>query len=284
MVEAQTTGTQGRETLQDQFGTVASMVITFDAPPLAEVSLGRAFILRPDFLVPHFGAFWSELRSEFPLVEHAMPIMSAGDGSEPLDQGPFWLPRVWMISKDSTRLVQLQQNRIHYNWRQTPASAEYIRFDAIKAATVRVWDQLDSFVRRELQQPLVPLGNELTYTNILEAANGESAFDVARRALRDVTWATGPRMLSSPGQISYMLGFPLPHGFGDLSVTVASGRRANGTPLIKLDLVAKGNDGGAGDFLRWAQVAHDFLVSAFRDLTTAEMHKSWRLREDASGQ
>lgn len=258
------------------------MSITFDAAPLTEVSLGRTFILRPDFLVPHFGDFWSGLRSEFPRVEHAPPIVTTGDGADPIDSGPFWLPRVWMISADSTRLIQLQQNRFHYNWRQTAEASEYVRFGAIKAAALRVWEQLDDYVKRELQQPLVPLSNELTYTNLIDGEDGESAFDLARRTLRDVYWDDTVRSLSPPRQISSSASFPLPQAYGEMTVVVASGRRPNGRMVVKLDLTIRGTGAAATDFSDWSQVAHDFLIASFKDLTTPALHSTWRLREDAN--
>ena len=260
------------------------MSLTFNAPPVTEVSLGRTFIARPDFLVPHFGGFWSEVRSEFPKVEHAAPIVTPGETVDSADQGQFWLPRVWFISEDSTRLVQLQQNRYHFNWRQQPHAPAYIRFQAIQECALRLWERLDKYVQRELEQPLVALSNELTYTNLIDGREGESAFAIAQRALRDVSWAAGPRLLPTPKQVSLSAVFPIPGDFGELTMMVSSGRRSNGRDIVKLDLTAKGSGPKGTSFSEWSQSAHDFLISSFKDMTTPEMHSAWQLSEESNGQ
>ena len=257
------------------------MPITFDEPPLNEVSLGRTFLPRPDFLVPHYGAFWERIRADFPKVEHAAPILTQGEGGEFIDQGQFWLPRVWFVASDSTRLLQLQQNRFHYNWRQTPALRHYIRFPAIQEVAVRLWAEFSTFIEQQTGQPLVPLVNELTYTNLIVGEESESAFDIADRSLRDSVWSSHERFLPQPSQLTHSYGFPIPGsiGEGELAVAVATGRRPDGRYVLKLDLAVRGKALKGIELGEWSQAAHDFLVAGFKDLTTPAMHVNWRLKE-----
>lgn len=255
------------------------MPIAFDEPPLNEVSLGRTFLPRPDFLVPHYGAFWEQIRADFPKVDHAAPIVMPGEGGEFIDQGQFWLPRVWFVSSDSTRLLQLQQNRFHYNWRQTPALTHYIRFPAIQEVAVRLWAEFNTFIEQQTGQPLVPLVNELTYTNLIVGEESESAFDIADRVLRDSVWSSHDRFLTQPSQLTHSYGFPIPGSIGELTVAVATGRRPDGRYGLKLDLSVRGKALKGIELGEWSQAAHDFLVAGFKDLTTPAMHVHWRLKE-----
>jgi uncharacterized protein (TIGR04255 family) len=256
------------------------MSITFTDPPLNEVSIGRTFLPRPDFLVPHFGAFWERIRSEFPKVDHAAPILTQGEDA--IDLGQYMLPRVWFLSDDSARLLQLQQNRFHYNWRQTPDLATYVRFPAIQQVAIRLWDEFSTYVEKETAQPLVPLVNELTYTNLIDAEEDESGFDIGRRTLRNIGWSHANSFLPHPSQLSQGYTFGAPGDVGELVVAIVTGLRPDKRPVMKFDLTVRGKAPKGVGLEEWSRLAHDYLVAAFRDLTTPLMHAKWGLKEDAN--
>lgn len=251
--------------------------ISFDDPPIKEVALGRTFLPREDFLIPYYGAFWAELREKFPKAEHAAPIM---DNLDVLSEASF-LPRVWLISDDSNTLVQLQQNRYHYNWRQTELSKSYPRFPAIQRGCLDIWSKFELFVLQMTGQPLQPLNAELTYTNFIEIPGSSSAFDIAEQTLRDSTWATQNRFLGSPKAFAHNYTFNLPNSKSTLHVAAVAARRKDGTSeVLKFELTVKGKCSSDESFESWSTEAHDFLVQAFKDLTKPAMHKHWRLREE----
>lgn len=251
--------------------------VSFDDPPVKEVALGRTFLQREDFLIPYYGAFWAQLRDGFPKVEHASPIVEPSDN---LTDGLF-LPRVWLVSADSTNLVQLQQNRFHYNWRQTEEKKTYVRFPAIQKECIEVWERLEKFVLETTGQPLIPLNAELTYTNFIEVAGAKNAFEVAEQALWDSLWARHSRFLSAPKAFSHNYTFELPENRGTLQVSaVAAKRKDANSEALKLEFTVKGACPSDKSFEEWSTLAHDFLVEAFKDMTKPSMHKQWKLRED----
>lgn len=254
------------------------MGITFDAPPMAEVSLGCIFLPRPDFLVPHFGAFWERIRHEFPDIAHAAPIVNIEDGARVDDI--FLLPRIWYVSGDKARLVQLQQNRFHFNWRKTDDEATYVRFPAVQAEAIRLWDSFGRYVREATGSEVEPLAHELTYTNIVTAP-GKTPFELADETLRDAAWCQGDRFLAPPKALSHSYTFDVPDGIGDLTVSIVTGRRADdGRGVLKLDLSVRGRSSPQRRLGLWSQQAHDHLIQAFKDLTTPAMHQQWRLRDE----
>ncbi len=260
------------------FGTLRRMGITFDAPPLAEVSLGCTFLPRPDFLVPHFGAFWERIKKDFPDVAHAGQIVNINDGPLLGDDG-IMLPRVWYVSADKARLVQLQQNRFHFNWRKTSDSAAYVRFPAIHAQALGLWDVFGAYVLEATGSAIQPLSNELTYTNIVSSA-GKSPFELADDTLRDAAWCRGQRFLDAPTALAHSYTFEVPGNVGDMSVVIATGRRADdGSGVLKIDLTVRGRSGEEQRLGPWALKAHDLLIQAFKDLTTPAMHQHWKLRD-----
>lgn len=250
--------------------------ISFDDPPIKEVALGRTFLPREDFLIPYYGAFWARLRERFPKTEHAAPIV---DPSDPLTEGTF-LPRVWLISADSTTLVQLQQSRYHLNWRQTEEKKDYVRFPAIQSECIDIWQKFEKFVLEVTGQPLQPLNAELTYTNFIEVDGAVSAFEVAEEALSDWCWESRKRFLTAPKAFNHNYTFGLPDGNSALNVAaVAAKRKGSSSEALKLELTVKGKCQNDDSFEEWSNGAHDFLVQAFKDLTKPSMHKKWKLQE-----
>ena len=107
------------------------MAIDFEKPPINEVVIGKVYETRTDLTIPYFGRFWDLVKDEFPTCEHAIPIVDQPAANMLAALGSL-LPRVWFIGQDATRLIQLQQDRFYYDWRQTPGQSEnYVRFDSI---------------------------------------------------------------------------------------------------------------------------------------------------------
>lgn len=249
--------------------------ISFDDPPIHEVALGRTFLPREDFLIPYYGMFWDRLRERFPNTEHAAPIVEA---AEILNEGLF-LPRVWFTSADSTRLVQLQQNRLHYNWRRTDESQTYIRFPTIQAECIDVWEKFGQFVLEVTKQPVLPINAELTYTNLIDLDPSVSAHEIAVATLKDVCWTGGQRFLNAPKAFAHNYTFTLPGMDAALQVTAqAVKRKASNTEALKLELTVKGKCPNELPFKKWSDDAHSFLVQAFKDLTKTTMHEHWKLQ------
>jgi uncharacterized protein (TIGR04255 family) len=254
------------------------MRITFDAPPLNEVALGAVFLPRPDFLVPHFGSFWERIRDRFPKAQHASTIVAPGETPQ-VDAG-FWLPRVWFISADDTWLLQLQQNRLHLNWRQTPQPTFYPRFEAVQSRAVGLWNEFTSYVQGISGVSVVPVAFELTYTNIIHAIGDEGPFELGEYALRDCAWRHDVDM-QKPKHFGLSYAFVVPDGVGELAVTVQSGITTDlKKSLLKIDLAVRGTVDADRSLEQWSTAAHDFLVKTFKDLTTPRMHAIWKLREN----
>lgn len=257
---------------------MATSPLTFDDPPVYEVALGRTFLQRSDFLIPFFGLFWERVRKQFPNAEHAPPIL-VPNAPPPSEIG--WLPRVWFVASDSATLIQLQQDRFHFNWRRANANDPYVRFPVIQKQCIELWNKLNEFVVEMTGQTLQPLDAELTYVNHIKLSEACDSFKIAALTLRDATWATEKRFLEPPKQYLYTYTFdPLPDGIGVLRVQAGAARSKDGEDLLKLHLTVTGKCPEGTSFEEWSTGARDFLVHAFKDLTTDTMHRHWRLREE----
>jgi uncharacterized protein (TIGR04255 family) len=252
--------------------------ITFDRPPVTEVSLGRSFLPRSDFLLPYYGLFAAEIAEAFPKTEHAPIVVTPGEETAP-DEWTF-LPRVLYLAEDGSRLVGLQANRYHLNWRRDVRSnVEYIRFPAVQDLAMQYWDRLDSFVKRVTGTALHPVNAELTYTNIVEDSGYGNMADLVSATLRDWQWTPGARFLAEPAGFSQNLTFAL-EGVGKCQFTVTGlVKKADNSPALRIELTTRGACSSESSLKEWSNQAHDFLVKAFKDLISDEMHQKWQLQE-----
>jgi uncharacterized protein (TIGR04255 family) len=248
--------------------------ITFDNPPVSEVVLGRTFLPRPDFLLPYYGAFWERVKKRFPRTEHAAPIFDGNMGSD-----PYFLPRVWFVAEDATTLLQLQNDRLHFNWRQMDGAQKYVRFPRIQRECLDVWAAFEEFVLEMTDQALQPQQAELSYVNIITVNGAVDTVDLFERAIKDYKCDHKDRFLPRPKNVNYSQSFSLPSGKDMLNVSIAPVRKkGSNSPALRLNLTVNGPCGAEDTFEDWSQTSHDFLVQAFKDLTTPIMHEQWKFR------
>jgi uncharacterized protein (TIGR04255 family) len=258
---------------------VEDKLITFDDPPIQEVALGRTFLPREDFVIPYFGAFWATIRDQFPKAQHAAPILDPSDFMSN-DQMP--LPRVWFVADDDATLVQLQQNRFHFNWRRVSAEdrRSYPRFPAVQRQFLNAWELFEKFVQAETGIPLQPVFGELSYTNHIFLADPKAtAFDIAEQTLSNSVWQRPVGILKCPRGYASNYQFTLPTG-DTLQIGIAAAKRAgSSSELLKLELTVRGKCSNDKAFDSWSAEAHNVIVQSFKELTNPEIHKHWKLRE-----
>lgn len=255
------------------------MTITFHQPPLNEVVLGYSFLPRPDLLIPHIGAFWREVQGDYPKVQHAEPIV---DSPQAFSDG-IPLPRVWLMNDDSGFLVQIQQDRLLVNWRDKDKGTPYVRFEAVRAEFARIESKFKDYIQRATGVPLVAARHNLTYVNLLPHGSGWTGVEDIERVFPSISWKRSTEFLPTPTELSLKAVFELPSGFGNLTVNVVPAKVVrDGSAVLKFELVARsGAKAPPPKFEEWVQVAHEWIVRGFKDLTSDEMHsKHWRLAEE----
>jgi uncharacterized protein (TIGR04255 family) len=253
--------------------------VTFARPPINEVGIGEVFVPRQDLLVPHFGRFWERIREKYPGCGHAAPVVLA-PGPVVIDQASGApLPRVWFLTPDGSQLVQLQQDRIHVNWRATTPQSEYVRFPAIREEFERVSKLFDEFLVEETKQERVLRRFELTYINIIPQGQGWHSYGELGKVFRDFKWTGRNRFLPSPNRVAMRIEFSLPDNYGTLAVAINPARLVEGNAdVIQMEITATSGSAPSASRQDWLDVAHHWVVEGFKDLTTPSMHKDvWQL-------
>ncbi len=259
-------------------------VLDYSNPPINEVVIGVHFARLTNLLVPHVGLFWNGIRKEFPACETAPPLVGA-DQQPWTDPTGAMLPRVWLVSQDETEVIQLQNDRLLFNWR-VRSSNKYPRFPAIKRRFLWVYEQWTRFVTSELRSTLVPQLAELSYINVIDKDNGWTSWPELGRLLPDFEWRrSGGRYLQPPmaGVINLVL--PIANSDGRLTVRVGLANRiSDGAEVLRFELqtVKPLTPESAVEVSEWFDRARECIVRGFSDLTDEDVQTEIWGREHSS--
>jgi uncharacterized protein (TIGR04255 family) len=191
-------------------------------------------------------------------------------------------PRIWMLSADESLLIQLQQDRLHLNWRsgQDP-SREYPHYEALKSEFDRAFEALVALVVDEGLPPIVANQCELLYVNPIPTRSTGISTTEPQRVFRawnpdlGKEWGTPIEDLSFSARYQFVNEQNNP--FGRLTVAMGSGWARDNSPTFQLELLARGlpiGDGRQG-IAEFHDYAHRAIVRCFTAITTPEMHAIW---------
>jgi uncharacterized protein (TIGR04255 family) len=284
---------QGIHTLEDLYIVkeeyIADDLPSYEHPPVTEVVFGVIFKSLDNFLVPHVGLLWERFRSEFPVcleMDPLMPVIEGTGGQESavqinlMDRPP--MPRIWLRSRDEEKLLQIQRDRFHFNWKKPSDDGEYPRYRVLAPKFESHLGMLHSFVAENQLGQVEPVQYELTYVNTILAGEGWQGIAAIQSVLPDFTWKTeAKKILPAPEAVHWRMAFPM-EGQGRLHVTVRSGKRPNDMKdLLLVELTARGmpKDASPDSMWRWFALARKWIVEGFTELTNPELHKNvWVMR------
>jgi uncharacterized protein (TIGR04255 family) len=261
----------------------------YEDPPVNEVVIGIQFN-QTAITGAHIGLFWEELRDEFPKVSEQPPLEPKIEFLQPrlfsaprLEFSSWHGSRYWLTSEDDVQLIQIQYDRLLYNWRRGPHNAAYPHFEALLEKFWSIAKKWSDFLKKE-GQTLSLTQWEVTYINHILTPEGQPA-------LADALSFWG-------GQLDRALGGAAEAGrmeaqriltentspWARMYVNITTGVRLDQVPLplIAFELTVRGPP---GDEEIW-ETTHDRLfqarrqiVTAFDTLTTEKMHATWGRRK-----
>lgn len=257
----------------------------FEAPPINEVAMGVRFAPIDGLLLPHFGLYWSSLRSDFVKADEAVPLGAADQLVLSKVAGP--VPRTWLIHKDEHFLIQLQPNLFFFNWRKLDEAQPYPRYATIGPLFQQYFGQYLKFlVGEDLPSPET-FGCELTYVNVIPEDEDESFPGSFSGLFPDVIWRQAEdRFLPTPNSVSWQTTFDMQDDAGEVTAKVQSAmRRADRFPVLRFEISCRssGLNLSFDDKDNWFDLAHRTIVMSFVDLTSDEtQRKVWRRSDSAT--
>jgi hypothetical protein len=257
----------------------------FDRPPLDEVAIGLQFEPLGGFHVAHLGLYWSQIRDRYPITEDQGPLAPQIEQEQPahvlnvsIAGVSFVPPRAWFVNAGKNELIQLQHDRFVRNWRRLSDIDEYPRYANLARDFRREWEGFLAFLQQEkIGQPTVNQC-ELSYINNLETWGAwQDLFDV-EKVCTLVCRSGRPAFLPAPEVLALNARYKLPQGRGRLHFSLQPGFRGRDMKLVQaLNLVARGAPEGSDldKIFAWFDMAHEWVVRAFDELTVPELHTAW---------
>ncbi len=239
-------------------------------------------------LAPHLGLFWNSIRSEFPTCREVEPLVPVIESLDPAALEPSQelslplMPRVWFISKDSNGIVQIQRDRLLQNWRKVRPTDEYPHYTQVKEDFKKHLAAFSSFLAQNQLGSVELEQQELTYINHIHRGAGWETMSDLPKVFPDFSWRPGLRFLPEPEGIHWRTTFVLPERVGRLHVTIQNAtQRSDGMPLFLVELTVRGipKDKSVETMWQWFDLAREWIVRGFTDLTGQEMHSRWERQE-----
>jgi uncharacterized protein (TIGR04255 family) len=280
---------------------IALNSVTFASPPVNEVYLSVQFSTPVADEAVALADFWPLVREEFPQLQRQPPLPRLEERFDavptpqvlqfpvpfPLGGGP---QRYWFISADSTRLIQLQPDRLWFNWRRTRETDVYPRYQTLRHEFAGLFSTFLSVLPEDRRAGAAIDMCELGYINHIDARgelNPNSHLPLHR--ILEFIGEPPTEALSPVEDVQVQLRSVLrghdrsPLGRMYLNASPAF-RAADRMPIYLLELTVRIKPTGATteDALAALDQGHELVVAAFRDVTTEEFHRVWGL-EDADG-
>ncbi len=262
-------------------------------PPLVEVVCGVVFEPITKMLVPHFGLLWEEFKADYPVCQEAPPLVAlveSFDKSSPMSvpAGNVLqfaeippLPRVGFVHATGSRVIQVQRDRFLHNWRKTRAEDEYPRYKNVLRMFRDHLSCFESFIARSELGAVIPKQYEITYLNHIPQGDGWMAPSDIGKVFPDFAWRLkAQRFFPEFENTNWQTTFVLPNQSGRMYATIRQVTRSdNQEPLLLLDLTVRGvgKDTSPDAMWDWFDMAHEWIVRGFADLTSENEQKEvWR--------
>lgn len=270
----------------------------FSDPPVVEVALSVQFESLGKLRTPQLGLLWQQFRDRFPVTAEHAPLDSVVEqfGAPRVRKGVARIemlespptPRCWFLNNAGTELIQIQHDRLVYNWRKAGTDAEYPRYEHVRDAFEAELRRLSDFVTSETLGDFMPNQCEVTYVNHITGGKSWQNHGDLGNVVTVFQRTFSDEFLEIPEDTGLRLRFVIPdeagQPIGRLHAVLNSGYRSHDDqPIFILNLTARGAPRGDGidGVLAFLDLGREWVVRGFTSMTTPNMHKEWGRRDGA---
>lgn len=258
----------------------------YGAPPVVEASLGIQFDGLPNYNSLHAADFWADIKNEFPAVQEMAPLdpsfetFGLSDGAIrqhqiQLIQAPIQ-PRFFFVSADGSELVQLQRDRLSFNWRKRDNNSEYPRYPYVRQKLAAQLGNLQNWIKRNSLGELVPNQCEAVYVNRVPLRDGDGKqcglshffpwLEGLKGRTEDGAFAFRRRLNDDEGNPVARLSFDLRYGTDQVGE-----REAQMLLLVR----GRPRDPNIDACLDLIDAEREVIVETFTDVTSSSAHTIW---------
>lgn len=271
----------------DQVSSPGDALPEYETPPVIETSIGLQFEGLSGYQSLDAASFHARIRDKFPRVEEHPPMDPAfetfGPRSSLLGTPQLQLiqaaiqPRYFFLNEDGSELVQLQRDRLFYNWRKR--GAEYPRYAHVRATLLQLLESFSSWASDESLGTPIPTQVEAVYVNAIPLVDSEGSgcglsfifpwLKGLRGMTEDGLFQFRRRLLDEAGEPVARLNFSLRYGTDEGSARSA-----------QLMLHVRGHPAGPSfeNCVSMIDAQREVIVRTFTEITSPSAHALWRRR------
>lgn len=259
---------------------------SFEMPPVHEVAVGIGFRRLQCWTSVAPGEFRALIKDDYPNVEEKLPlaplppILGAEQQVELSELPP--IRRTWFLSEDEQTLLQLQEDRMHVNWRKTQDQDVYPRYGHVFKKFEQALSILAGFVS-DREDQLEATAGEVTYVNHIVEGDLWSNLNDLTSVFKD--WAPAPRQSNAVASIVSSVALK-PSDTGIvvspdhyMTLELKTGERVRDQKkVLVVQLVNRGplNTTDVDVVREWCGRASEDIVKTFAALTSERAHTLWR--------
>lgn len=261
----------------------------FLAPPVSEVSLGIQFDALQNYNSLAVARFHDQILESYPLVEEHAPLPAAyetfgsGDAGMMMAQirlmGPGQLehPRIFLLNRDRSELVQVQPNRLHLNWRTLDKVANYPRYPYLQQEYGKILDKFSSWSNANNLGQINPTQCEIVYVNRIPLCDDGG---VEQGLTYFFPWLSNLQPMTEDGLFQFRFRLVDDDGapIARLTFALNYGPDQSGKREARLELLVRGRPRGhsQADILSFFDEGRKVIVNKFAEMTSAQAHKIWK--------
>ncbi len=255
---------------------------TYQKPPVEEVVCCVYFQDLVGLHAPHLGIFWNTVRDRYTRTQSvpaapppAAEAMALSPITFAVQVQPEQLGRTWFIGADDVSLIQIQRDRIVFNWRKQSDSTPYPSYRLVIKEFKDIFAKFLSFTKDEKIGDLNITGLELSYINILQFGRDLESIADLDRVFRFVSYnSIENEVFHRLTSVHSYSQFDLGDNRGHLSIRLNTGQRpTDGEPILRFDFTARkiAADIPASSLWPWFDFAHEAIVIGFADVTSPDV-------------
>lgn len=258
--------------------TASTGLADFRRPPVIEVVLGIEFQPIPNLGAAQLTRLADSWADRYPHLEELpalppspVPGARGGFAGALVSVGAPAL-RLWRLSPDRDRLLQVQRDRLVLNWRRHEGEGAYPHYAQLRPDFEVALRETDEFLSGNRLGSIRGSVAEVVYVNRLAQERSQAAG--LRRTVRG-GWPASER-LGDPDAIQ--LNQSWDRGVGDRPATLsmtADSTPTDGAVLSWTYREALASASGSADALAALDRGHEAIVTSFAETTTDEMHVQW---------
>lgn len=268
--------------------TVANLP-DYEHPPLSETVFSLNFTPVEQLTNAHLGIFWNSIRNEFPEVRQ-LPVIDPS--LELFDAGPNWQPdslqlqlgpdprcRLQLRDPGGSKLLQVQNDRITYNWLRV-GDKDYPRYSLINESFNHYREAYGNFIENEFSTTASPLQWELVYVNHIHQNDLWNSPADWHNVLPSLYGNLADASIGEPelANSHYTFRFHKPNARLHVETSMVHKNSQPDRSILRLQLTARGPVEDADTIDDRFEIGHKMIVQTFRKMASDRANKFWGLK------